>query len=224
MTGLQIKAALVSWLLLTLAAIAQENQPSGVPVNPPPTPATRQVVVPPPPTVRPGVRTTIAPTLTVPPGIITPIPTTIPPGIVTTIPSPPSAGTFAYVEQSSKRQSAQARVVLTDGTKFAGELFTEGPLQVVALFGGIAIPLNQIRGIDWQTISNQEEQKRTAKVVFVNDDSLTVTIPVPAIQLKTDWGHATVDLAKIQSIVFGSENYTWEDTPLGRQLVPDDKP
>jgi hypothetical protein len=143
------------------------------------------------------------------------------PGYFTTIPSPPIPGTFSHVEQSSKRQSAQARVVLADGTKFEGEMFAEGSLQVVALFGGIALPLNQIRGIEWQAKSDQDDQGRKAKLVLVNDDSFTVTIPLPAIQLKTDWGHATVDLPKIQSIVLGSENYTWQDTPLGRELVPD---
>jgi hypothetical protein len=204
MSGWQTQMALVIWAMLTLEAMAQENQSTIIPANPPQFPR----LVPPPPTLAP-------------PKTIVPIPSGNVPHALTLIPSPPVAGGFT--QQTAEHQSVPAKVELSDGTKLAGDLYSEGPLRGIALFGKIAIPLNQIRGIDWQAKSDQDEQERKAKVVLVNDDSLTVTLTIPAIHLKTSWGYAQVELAKVRSMVVTAEKYKWEDTPLGRQLVPDEE-
>jgi hypothetical protein len=226
----RITSALTLWLISVVAVSAQESQsfapvaPSpGTPTLPPPptlSPGVRTVA--PPPTIAPGVRTTISPSPAVPPGISTPIPSgNFPQGVTTINISPPGVPVQDRSGQIVERQIVPAQVKLIDGTTLAGELYLNGPLQGSALFGSIAIPLNQIRGIDWQTQSNGDEKVQKAKVILINGDALTVTLNVPTIQLKTDWGHAAIELAKIQSMVLTAGKYKWEDTPLGRQLVPD---
>jgi nitrogen fixation-related uncharacterized protein len=195
MTRNRLFTVLALCLSLTLAIVAQESRPNSFNAIPPPFGAT----IPAPPTNPPGQR-----------------------GVrpATMYPNPQSSSTPPRGEE---HYSVLGKVQLSDGTTLSGEIHSDGPLQGMALFGSIAIPLNQIRGIDWQTRSDQkDDSERKAKVILINDDSLTVTLTVPTIQLKTDWGHAAVELAKVQSIILGSEKYKWEDTPLGRQLVPED--
>jgi len=215
MTGWQTKMVLAMGLVLTIAAAAQDNKPS-----PNPTalqPAIAVPTLPPPPTLAPR---------------FVPIPSgNVPQRVLTLIPSPPVAPSFSRPEPIGERHSVPAKVELTDGTQLTGDFYSDGPLQGAALFGPISISLNQIRGIDWQvqtdqTQSDQNEPHqaqpdRKAKVVLTNDDSLTMTLTMPAIQLKTSWGYAVVELNKVRSLVLTAEKHKWEDTPLGRQLVPD---
>lgn len=161
------------------------------------------------------------------------IPTHTPPTNIT-IPaapiSPPRAvpmvqfpNAFPALAPSREHYNVPAKVELNDGTTLAGDLHSSSPLQCQALFGLVAIPFNQIKGVEWQRKTDeQDEPGDSATLILLNGDKLTVTVNVPAIQLKTTWGHATVELPQVRSIVMTIEKVKWADTPTGRALVPDD--
>jgi hypothetical protein len=207
-------------LLVVFTISAQEVQPN---ISPPPpsadtvapgtpSPATIQFPrTPPPPTIAPGNP------------VLIPSPSAAQ-RVLTLIPSPPGAPTLTRPQPAPETHVGPAKVKISDRTMLTGELYSDGSLPGVALFGSIAIPLTQIRGIDFQDKSNQEDQDRKAKVILTNDDSLTMTINLHTFRLKTAWGHAAIEVAKVQSVVLNVENYKWDDTPLGRALVPDDVP
>ena len=209
MIGRQLIAG--SALALTFGfAISAQGQPYTNPVTQPPVVQFPRTV-PPPPTA-PGHR-----------GLIP-----SPDGtkrVVTLIPSPP---VFAPpgAEHAVESQLIPAKLELNDGTLLTGEITSDNPLTGSALFGPIAIPMGQIRGLDWQAKSEEDEPERKATVVLTNGDSLTVSVTIPTIQLKTTWGHAVVLSSKVRTMVLTADKYKWEDTPLGRQLVPvdDEKP
>jgi hypothetical protein len=117
-----------------------------------------------------------------------------------------------------------AKIDFNDGTTLSGEIHSDGPLQCMALFGQTAIPFTQIKGIEWRSGAEQpDDQERKASLVLVNKDVLTVAVTTPAIQLKTTWGHASVELSQVRSIVMTTEKVKWADTPDGRRvLVPAD--
>src|SRR5688572_6924476 len=170
--------ALASSLSLTLALAAQETKPYTNPNAPPP--GTLVPVVPAPPVLAPPPgyphiqnRLIPPPTINFPPGRIAP-------------------------SQSREHYAVQAKIELNDGMTLTGEIHSDSPLQCVALFGPAAIPFNQIKGIEWQPRTDQpEETENKATLVLLNGDSLTVSVAIPAIQVKTTWGHATVDLSQV---------------------------
>jgi hypothetical protein len=93
----------------------------------------------------------------------------------------------------------------------------------VAEFGEIAVPLNMIRGISWR--DSGDASQRQATLFFRNSDTLTVSIGVPHLEMKTKWGVAIVELAQIRAILLTADKIKWSDTPDGRRtLVPDEPP
>jgi hypothetical protein len=195
--------ALASTLSLTLAIAAQESKPYTNPNAPPP--GALVPVVPAPPVLAPQGYPNIQhrvipppPTINFPAGRITP-------------------------SQTREHYAVQARIELNDGMTLTGEIHSDSPLPCVALFGPAAIPFNQIKGIEWQRRTDQpDETENKATLVLLNGDSLTVSVTIPAIQVKTTWGHATVDLSQVRSILMTIEKVKWVDAPDGRRLlVPD---
>jgi hypothetical protein len=150
-----------------------------------------------------------------PPADIRPLPAIQYPTIVPFASIPPQPGN---VELSPHAYTVPARIELSDGTTLAGEIHSDSPLQCTALFGPTAIPFNQMKGIEWRT---GDDQERKATLILINGDTLTVSVTILEIQLKTTWGHATVELSQVRSIVMTIEKVKWSDTPDGRRvLVP----
>ena len=197
----RLLAALASSMSLTLALAAQESKPYTNPNAPPP--GTLVPVVP-------------APPVLAPPGYPNTQQRMNPPTI--NFPSGRMPQT-----QSREHYAVKARIELNDGMTLTGEIHSDSPLQCVALFGPAAIPFNQIKGIEWQRRTDQpDEPDNKATLVLLNGDSLTVSVTIPAIQLKTTWGHATVELSQVQSLLITIEKVKWVDAPDGRRLlVPD---
>jgi len=197
--------ALALCLSLATPIFAQSNQlpkPAGPTVAPPATvpyipvaPAPYTPVVPAPPQLQPGYF----------------------PQRVTAIIPPQPPGSFAPAQSS-----VPAKIELNDGTTLTGAIHSDSPLQCIAIFGQTVIPFNQIKGIEWRSVTDpDDEQARKATLVLINGDALTVSVAIPSIQVKTSWGHATVELSQVQSILMTIEKVKWTDTPDGRRaLVP----
>jgi hypothetical protein len=124
---------------------------------------------------------------------------------------------------SREQHGVPARIELNDGTTLTGEIRSDSPLQCAALYGPAAIPFNLIKGIEWQRRTDRpDEPENKATLVLLNGDSLTVSVTVPAIQVKTSWGHATVELSHVRSLLMTIEKVKWVDAPDGgRLLLPD---
>ena len=129
----------------------------------------------------------------------------------TTIPAPPSA---RIEEFRHEVYSVPARLELTDGTTLSGVMQCDSPLPCLAVFGPISVPYNKIRGISWR-----DGEERTATLFFDNTDSLTVSITIPNLQIKTAWGAATVELSHVRGVILTADNVKWSDTTDGRRLL-----
>jgi hypothetical protein len=124
---------------------------------------------------------------------------------------------------SGEQYIVPAKIEFNDGTTLTGELHSGSPLECIALYGQAAIPFNQIKGMEWRIQTNdQGEEERKATVVLINRDTLTVSTTTPTIHVKTTWGQAAVELSQVRSMIMTIEKVKWDDTPLGRALVPDD--
>jgi hypothetical protein len=141
----------------------------------------------------------------------------------TIIPALPPGAAQTYTPE---HYAVTSKVELNDGTTLTGEIHSDSPLPCIALFGPVAIRLDQIKGIEWRTVSDEQGgQERKATLILLNGDALTVSVTIPAIQLKTSWGEAKVELSHVRSILMTIEKVKWADTPDGRRtLVPADAP
>jgi hypothetical protein len=201
------------------------------------------------PPIQPG--TTITPTQSYVPSSTIPFPAgalpltpnvpvpatgTVPPP-ATYIPPPPSgsaipgvqfprASPFALIPSSPGRTvehhtmesySVTIKADLDDGTTLSGTMLCDGTLPCMTVFGAAAIPVNKIRGIAWRDTEEHE-----ATLLFENNDSLTVTVTTPTVQIKTAWGSADVEVAHLRGVILTAESYKWSPGPDGRRvLVPD---
>ena len=78
---------------------------------------------------------------------------------------------------------------------FAGGIDGLQAIKLDTRFGSISIPLDQIAGIRFH-INDREE----AVVTLTNGDTITGTPALSSLDLRTDWGDATIDGKAIESI------------------------
>ena len=88
---------------------------------------------------------------------------------------------------------------------------SEGPITCGTALGAVEVPLGIIRGISWP---NAEPGHAT--LILTNDDSLTATINVQVIPIKTEWGLANVKLSHIRSIILSADKLKWTECANGR--------
>jgi hypothetical protein len=119
----------------------------------------------------------------------------------------------------ASQSSTPATVELFDGTKLTGELQSTGRLSVVTIFGSVDIPVEVIRGLS-RRYANDDQ----ATLKLTNDDSLTVTVGAPHVQVKTAWGVAVVELGHVKAVTFGAAGSMAEDNGQQLPAVPKDQP
>jgi hypothetical protein len=156
-------------------------------------------------------------------------PATVPaPPAFGTIPFPPALPQFpttnpALVPVLPRNDGSSTKtpvtIVLFDGSKIVGELQSTNKLSVVTCFGPADIPLEVIRTLSWRTADD-----RQATLKLANDDSLTVTVGPPHVQVKTNWGTAIVGLTHVNTLELGNESDESQDDDGPRVVVPNDQP
>ncbi|MEX2215685.1 MAG: hypothetical protein WD768_16355 [Phycisphaeraceae bacterium] len=110
-----------------------------------------------------------------------PNPTPAPPA-VTPAPAPPPV--------------VRVTAELADGAKILGQAIELQALPVKTGFGSVQIPLRLLASIE----SNKD---RTAvQCRFKNNDTLTVTLEIDTLRLKTTYGEATIPLSRVNKLHF----------------------
>src|SRR5262245_44701322 len=99
------------------------------------------------------------------------------------------------------------RLELITGLCLEGQVAATS-LHGIARFGELAIPLNTVRGLrlheskpDGGEVDSKLPEGPRATVILDNEDSLTLVLRAPQIQVKTSWGTAIVDLPHVRSLV-----------------------
>ena len=76
-------------------------------------------------------------------------------------------------------------------------------IKINGLFGEASIPLDSVAGIRFAQGSSEQ-----TTVQLLNGDSLTGQVPIPHVEIVTEWGECKINVPSVSSIMFRS-NATW---------------
>lgn len=127
---------------------------------------------------------------------------------------------------AAEPSSLAVKVELRKGLVLEGQIAVTGPLQCLATFGEVGIPLSTIRGIRFHELgaaAGAPQQVPQATVILTNNDSLTVMLQATQIQVKTEWGEANIFVPQLKSILLTSDDVRWQEANGRWTLVAVDK-
>jgi len=135
------------------------------------------------------------------------------PTIIVALIAVPMLMATVNAQELSAPVKGKVYVSLDRNNDLSGTILELESLKVETAFGAVSIPMSKIDGIKMHS-----DAKDNAVIAFKNGDLVTGKVILDVVKLKTEWGTAHINTAKVETITNAKGSKFFSDTSTGKAV------